>query len=1378
MCCQGSATSTSTTQVPKEVLDRYTAANNAASAAATTPFQQYSTDPSAFVSPLSATQQAGIQNTNTAAGQAQPYYGAATGTLLNAQSAAAPLYGTAQSDLNSGQSAGLNLYNESNKGAVAAQQSGQGYNNAATGLAEAGTGQVNAQQIGAGQINQFLSPYLGDVMQSTEALQNQSNQQQQAGQLGNAINSGAFGGDRAGIAAANLEQQQNLGNSSTLANIANQGYNTALGAAQQQQGVNLSAGQANRSALQTGAGQLQSIGQQQYAQGLGTAQQQAANAQGEAGLRQNTATGLENVAQGVYGLGSNTANSLAGLGAGAQSAALQGSTAQLAAGQQEQSTNQAGLTSLYNQFLQQQSYPFQTAQFLANVAEGTGSLSGSTTSTTQPTGLFGNLLSDRRAKEDIKKVGTAKNGLPIYSFRYKGDPQKVTHIGFMADEVEKKHPEAVGLAGGLKTVDYARATKADGGALMFDPNGGAYGLANGTPGHGGYVPSSGQAPARQIAFQHTPPAPRQAGLSDLASDYKQAKGLYNDGTSLWNDGKSVATGLGLARGGLALRRDYGGPVDDPYQDDMDMQQRAMDRAPDAAAHGPVSGALTAQQASPKYSLNSPQAPGGKSNSGLGDLASIAKLGADIIPYLAAGGLVRERHADGDSVGDTVNTDEFGRPLGPTPVAAGLKPYGDIPAEKYAPTPPERPKGLVPAPMVSPDDVSKQPAFDGSKLDVPMPPPRPSDLDAPAGGLIPQQKRVPVVPPAARTAIADNGDSSAQANMSTGLGAAAPLNVRNNNIGNIVDGKFAQQMPGYKGADNRGFAVFDTPEAGSAAAEHNLIAYQKMGLTTPSQIISRWSPPNAPGNSPQATANYTGFVAQKLGVSPDTPLDMSDPKVRAAMVGAIGQFEGGARPNPPNQQVALGGNNPQPQQQPQPQQGGGLMDSLSSFFHGHPDGQTSPNGGMGERALMGVLSGLGAVGSYRGQSILGAALQGLGAGAHGYMDAGKTQADIARQQADTGLVGAQTGETAARTGFVGAQTGTQQAATMAARQELIGKSRWVDPYGQMWVHTADDRVMTQDQWDGSGRPTLYGQGQGATSVPAPAPTAPASAGHPAIVPSAPAAPMAPAAPSAGMVTPPTVSKPPAVPFGVNFGANSINTAKNDMNAMKGPNFDALKAQSAPYYKITQDGMQAASDSQPYTQELAKVLNQAYNDPKSAKPGAGFNSRAQIASFGNTLERMYGGKETFGDADTQQEIANKVDTLRATMAARGAGQQALGALETLKAATPNLSQNPKASSALIAQLMADEAKARDRANHAQVYGQLSHGSYFNAANDFNANNGPDKYNFERDQLQKLLLTEKPQVVQNLMSGKYPADTLKKQLQAGGYPPALARYFTTGG
>jgi hypothetical protein len=699
-------TSTQAVSIPPEVLARYNSVNAQAQTAASQPFQQYSTDPNAFVAPLTATQQAGIANTNTAAGQAQPYFGAATqqlmgaqqgatpfiygasqgtqgalqqgaagtaaayqplaagqqqaqdaqgqaygqymgaqqgaqpynqaattaalagaagaapyygqaaqnvsgaqdvgtalaqqslGTLGQATAAAAPLQGLAAQSIGSaypgaqgynqtaadfygmGLGAAQPLQNQAARGIQRAYAGAQPFNQIAAGMTAAGSQGVDPSQINADAINQYMSPYLQSVVGQTAALQNQQNQQAMSGQTGNAIRQGAFGGDRAGIAAANLQGQQQLATGNLLSGLLNQGYGQALSTAQQQQGVNLGAQQANlarqlqggqqlaalgqqgysqgmgaaqqQAALgqqlfgqglgagqaiqglgqqqygqQLGAGQalaalgqqfygqgaqtagqqaalgqqlsglglsaaqqqqalgqgifgigtglgsaLQGIGQQQYAQGAGTgqnlaslgqqafgqgattAQQQAALAQQMYGMGTGSAAQQAALGNQLYGMGAGTSQALAGLGAGAQGASLQGAQAQLAAGQAQQQTQQAGQTALYNQFLQQQSYPFQVAQFLANIAEGTGALSGSTTTTQQPGGFF----SDERLKENIEPIGETFDGQKVYSYNYKGEKHK--QIGLIAQDVEKKHPDAVGSHSGYKTVDYGKATQA------------------------------------------------------------------------------------------------------------------------------------------------------------------------------------------------------------------------------------------------------------------------------------------------------------------------------------------------------------------------------------------------------------------------------------------------------------------------------------------------------------------------------------------------------------------------------------------------------------------------------------------------------------------------------------------------------------------------------------------------------------------------------------------------------------------------------------------------------------------------------------------------------------------------------------------------------
>ena len=64
------------------------------------------------------------------------------------------------------------------------------------------------------------------------------------------------------------------------------------------------------------------------------------------------------------------------------------------------------------------------------------------------------ILSDRRLKHDIRRVGVTDGGVPIYTFRYNGS--LAVHMGVMADEVERFDPSAVIEIGGFKHVDYAK----------------------------------------------------------------------------------------------------------------------------------------------------------------------------------------------------------------------------------------------------------------------------------------------------------------------------------------------------------------------------------------------------------------------------------------------------------------------------------------------------------------------------------------------------------------------------------------------------------------------------------------------------------------------------------------------------------------------------------------------------------------------------------------------------------------------------------------------------------------------------------------------------------------------------------------------------------
>jgi hypothetical protein len=62
------------------------------------------------------------------------------------------------------------------------------------------------------------------------------------------------------------------------------------------------------------------------------------------------------------------------------------------------------------------------------------------------------IKSDRRLKENIKKIGESISGLGIYTFNYIGKATK--YIGTMADEVLKVKPEAVTIRDGFMAVKY------------------------------------------------------------------------------------------------------------------------------------------------------------------------------------------------------------------------------------------------------------------------------------------------------------------------------------------------------------------------------------------------------------------------------------------------------------------------------------------------------------------------------------------------------------------------------------------------------------------------------------------------------------------------------------------------------------------------------------------------------------------------------------------------------------------------------------------------------------------------------------------------------------------------------------------------------------
>lgn len=120
-------------------------------------------------------------------------------------------------------------------------------------------------------------------------------------------------------------------------------------------------------------------------------------------------------------------------------------------------------------------------------------------------------------------------------------------------------------------------------------------------------------------------------------------------------------------------------------------------------------------------------------------------------------------------------------------------------------------------------------------------------------------------------------------------SSAARGLRNNNPGNI-EASDKNPWEGQTGSDGR-FAKFETPEHGIRALGKNLITYyQKHGLDTVGEIITRWAPPKE-----NKTDAYIKAICEQLGVAADQQIDVTNPRTLAALCAGIVNHENGSQP---------------------------------------------------------------------------------------------------------------------------------------------------------------------------------------------------------------------------------------------------------------------------------------------------------------------------------------------------------------------------------------------------------------------------------------------------------------------------------------------------
>lgn len=132
----------------------------------------------------------------------------------------------------------------------------------------------------------------------------------------------------------------------------------------------------------------------------------------------------------------------------------------------------------------------------------------------------------------------------------------------------------------------------------------------------------------------------------------------------------------------------------------------------------------------------------------------------------------------------------------------------------------------------------------------------------------------------RSYFGGGGEDATSPGGMSGTPGGGTRGDRNRNPGNIKDGPFARKM-GATGADEKGFAIFPTLEAGRAAAD-KLLQENYSGLSL-SQIQEKWV-----GNS---DVGYMRGLMGATGLKAGDVPDMNDPAMRQKILQGITRGEG-------------------------------------------------------------------------------------------------------------------------------------------------------------------------------------------------------------------------------------------------------------------------------------------------------------------------------------------------------------------------------------------------------------------------------------------------------------------------------------------------------
>jgi hypothetical protein len=312
---------------------------------------------------------------------------------------------------------------------------------------------VTPQTLAGTNLNPYMNPYTQAVIDPSMRLLEQQRQQGLNQIASQAAQTRAFGGSRQGIAEAATNAQSNLLAGQLGANLWGQNFQQAQAAATGDITRNLQAQQYNQAAAQN-----------------------AAALRGQMARQYGDLTGMQQT------------NYLAGINAamGGQQMLTEQQQAQLNAQKalyEEQRMDPINRILLRQNFLN--TTPYSRTSISTAPGPSTDPLSTGLGTSATMLGMFGTLgkmglfgsggarsvtggtgpydlsdweaagLSDRRLKTDIRKVGRdPATDLPMYAYRYKGDPKAYPKVvGPMAQDIQKKFPDQVATVGGYLAVN-------------------------------------------------------------------------------------------------------------------------------------------------------------------------------------------------------------------------------------------------------------------------------------------------------------------------------------------------------------------------------------------------------------------------------------------------------------------------------------------------------------------------------------------------------------------------------------------------------------------------------------------------------------------------------------------------------------------------------------------------------------------------------------------------------------------------------------------------------------------------------------------------------------------------------------------------------------